>query len=730
MGMPTKIVDLARLGTLSLLSFALVVTAHGQDSPGDQFLIEAVKRQDQAAITELLKQKVDVNTRQPDGPTALNWGGPREDLPTAKRLIQAGAKVNLKNDFGVAPLYLACANGSAAMIEILVEAGADTNAPLLTGETPLMTASRTGNLAAVDLLLKNGANVNAKEPVREQTALMWAIGEKQTAVARRLVERGADIQAVTTLGFNPLLFAAREGDLEVTKILLDAGADANSTSKDKLSALHVATIRGHAKVAILLLDRDAQPNADGPGFTPLHWAVCTWETEMNGANGIRAPKNHEWDRLRGVQDGKFALVKALLEHGADPNARLNKGPTRYGFTVTSQPKGSTPLVLAAFAGEAKIMRLLADHKADLSLKASNGLTPLLTAAGVSRFRPENAVPEEKLLAAVKMALELGSDINETDPGGNTALHGAAWIRSTKIIQFLADQGADLNAANKKKQTPTFVALRDGRSAGSGPKLAQSDVADLLTSLGASAVAIKPTGRGVASSGRRVDPSGSWRWEHREGGQNYHNLLKLTFHPKSNKITGTYQGRVSPVAIKGGTIRGDQLSVNVITATDGAPLVVRFSGRIKQDSLSGKLKIGVGGFGVDSPWSATRSVQVSDVVGSWDLALQTADGNTLNRTLTLKQQGENKELTGSYTGDGANFSVNDVKIVNNHLSFSISGDLDGNTFTGNYRVQPRGDKLSGKLAYDLNGETAELDVTGSRSPEKKPAAADPDGKVNP
>ena len=78
-------------------------------------------------------------------------------------LIRAGAALNAENDHGATPLWLACVNGSASIIERLLAAGADPNARLASRETPLMTASRTGSLAAVTALLSHGATVNRQQ---------------------------------------------------------------------------------------------------------------------------------------------------------------------------------------------------------------------------------------------------------------------------------------------------------------------------------------------------------------------------------------------------------------------------------------------------------------------------------------------------------------------------------------------------------------------------------------
>src|SRR5437870_5376820 len=71
-------------------------------------LVDAVQRQDKSAIHSLLKQHVNVNATQPDGATALLWAAHWNDLETADLLIRAGANVKASNDYGVAPLWLAC----------------------------------------------------------------------------------------------------------------------------------------------------------------------------------------------------------------------------------------------------------------------------------------------------------------------------------------------------------------------------------------------------------------------------------------------------------------------------------------------------------------------------------------------------------------------------------------------------------------------------------------------
>jgi ankyrin repeat protein len=405
----------------------------------------------------------------------MHWN----DLETARLLLRAGARPDAANDYGVTPLSLACTNGSRDAVALLLEAGANANLALPTGETPLMTAARTGSVEVVQALLAGHAHPNAKENAQGQTALMWAVSEKHPEVARALIAGGADVRARSTRGFTALLFAARQGDVASARLLLENGADVNETAADRMPPLVVATVRGQVPLAMFLLEHGADPNADGPGFTALHWAAGIWETELTGPRGIAVERDEEWRALRGVQSGKMELIKALLARGANPNARITKPPLRVGFTRGGlNLVGATPLLVAAAAADAELMQLLAAAGADSRLMTGENTTALMAAAGVGRVTVESSVSEAAALEAVKAAVALGAgDVNAANAAGDTALHGAATMRSVPLVQFLIDRGARVDVKNKRGQTPAAIARG-------------SAAADLLERLGGASDGLK------------------------------------------------------------------------------------------------------------------------------------------------------------------------------------------------------------------------------------------------
>ena len=450
-----------------LVPVALAVLLIGAGSSGRPALIDAAKNADKEALHALIKEGSNVNLAEADGTTALHWASYRDDVESADLLIRAGAKVNTANDLGVTPLWTASQNGSAAMVRRLLAAGANPNAALLAGETPVMVASRSGYPDVVEQLLAKGANVNAKA-ARGQTALMWAVSQKHPEVVKVLLAHGANlharsdvwsqVMAVPPHGYLPynrtipaggedaLMFAARVGDLSSAKLLVAAGANVNDADAWGTSATVLAAHSGYGELVEWLLEKGADPNAAASGFTALHEAIMR-------------------------RDEKTA--SALLAHGADPNAPLRTWtPTRrasHDYNFAPELVGATPFWLAARFSEPGVMRLLVKHGADplfvhhgdhmvdgkggVAFERRTDVTTALMAAtgmggGTALLQPDRSEREALTLEAVKLAVELGVDVNAANTDGRTALDAAKALKYDTVVAFLVEKGARPSAPKK------------------------------------------------------------------------------------------------------------------------------------------------------------------------------------------------------------------------------------------------------------------------------------------
>ena len=383
------------------------------------------------------------------GDTTLHQAAHRGDVISLQRELDRDVDPNITNRFGVTPLALACRGGHVAAVQLLLESGADPNQASPTGETPLMVAARTGVVDNVVSLLEYGADPLARESWLGQTALMWAAAERHASVVAPLIAGGAEVDSRTGAGFTPLLFAARLGHIDTVDALIDAGANIHQTLPDGTSPLVVAVINAHYDLAVHLLERGADPNASEQGWTALHQLVWTRRPNTN-------KNRHNPSPLQSGRVTDIALVKALVLHGADVNARQAKEP-RDGYRNMLNRMDATPFLLAAKVVDLELMRLLLDLGADPLLTNEDGTTALLVAAGVSVWPNESAGSNEEALEAVKLMIELGDEVTTIDDHGDSAIHGSVMRGSKELTLFLLEQGAEFNYVNECGWTPLTIA---------------------------------------------------------------------------------------------------------------------------------------------------------------------------------------------------------------------------------------------------------------------------------
>ena len=452
----------------------------------DLRLIDAVKAGNIADAQKLLRTGVPVDAVEADGTTALHWAVRQDSEPLVRLLTRSRGSVSAANRYGVTPLALAAVNGNVRTTELLLAAGANPNAATPEGETVLMAAARTGNPDVVGRLIAAGARVDDTEKWRGETALMWAAGENNAAAVKVLLAHGANINAqsrrldypemrlnlsfmaTTELprgGFSPVMFAAREGALDAARILADAKANLDLQDPEGTTALMLAVINVHYDVALMLVEKGANPNVVDRAGMGAMYAVVDMRTMTPLTNLPPRTPSSDVDSLD--------VVKALLRHGADPNAVL-KTPTlrrHHSSGDGALGEGTTPLMRAARFGDAAAMRVLVEAGADVSRRQPNGTTALLFAAGVGfrigdgGFARTDRGTEEDAIAAIRLFLDAGADVNSATNNGETPLHAAAARDGAAIVRFLVERGANLNAKDKSGRTPLDVAM--GRPAAGG-----------------------------------------------------------------------------------------------------------------------------------------------------------------------------------------------------------------------------------------------------------------------
>ncbi|KAK3707864.1 hypothetical protein LTR37_011866 [Vermiconidia calcicola] len=455
---------------------------HVKDSGADTALHEAASAGVEGPVKLLLDYGADPFARNRYGQTALfeaTWAGHEVIV---RLLLDVGAKINDKDTLlGLKMLSCVARAGHEGILRLLIHRGAGFKDK----DDALRCAAKTGEVAAVQLLLDHGANPNTLD-ARGRTALSEARRSYRTseAVVGILLDYGADVSHRDGDGNSVLHWAASCSKQLALRLLQEFGVDIHTRNLRGETALHQAASVGNQPIAQLLLDRGARVNdEDQKKETALHRAVHSPDPWLRIAaepvvrllldRGAYLHANYSSGTTLlycAVLNGERGVVRALLDHGAHVDGMDLDGSTALHAAALEQKETTVQLLLewganpcrtnksgkaalhhvAARRCGAASARLLLEYGAAVNVKDCWNHEPLYYASCTTDGE------------VVRLLLRSGADPHVKHKG-MTALHRAALVGDTAVVQALLDYGAGVNDRENDGKTALWLASSEGNT---------------------------------------------------------------------------------------------------------------------------------------------------------------------------------------------------------------------------------------------------------------------------
>ena len=454
-------------------------------------------------VKRLLSAGAQVNAQNDEGKTPLHIASYHGNSDIVKRLISAGAQVNAQDDEGKTPLHFPLhylgdseleqeedkkvfQSGSfTSIVEQLIEAGAKVNARDERGWTPLHRISHQemfdrvresmdeidgdwNRISILEQLLAAGAQIN---PLSKEGQTPLDDAPSSGPIRKKLLAAGAkgsnDLPQLTGAS-TTFMEASREGRFQQVKQLLERGVLVNVQNKNNQTPLHYASVQGHLEVVVKLLESGADVNIqDMNGQTPLHYASKGGHIDVVQAlleAGAKVELESYYDQTplhKAFWYNRFQVVEQLLEAGAEVNFQGRLG---------RDENGNTPLHIAAdFLNPEQVSTLLAAG-VEVNLQNDYGETPLHEVVEHNFYAELDQLKSHKnAITVIKQLLAAGARVNVQDKYHNTPLNKLTELAvydydydyhdsvivliQLDAMEHLLDAGANPNLKSDNSVTP-------------------------------------------------------------------------------------------------------------------------------------------------------------------------------------------------------------------------------------------------------------------------------------
>ena len=309
----------------------------------------------------------------------------------------------------------------------------------------LLFVAGSANMEKITRLIQEGADVNAVDGFGNTVLMFAALGNSNPDVLRVLIENGADVNAAKNDGITPLMFAAnRNSNPDITQVLIKNDAGVNAADNEGRTPLMLAAVNNsNPDVLRVLIENEVDVNITAHnGMTPLMFAARRNPNPdimqvliENGAIVNTADNEGRTPLMFAVENNlNLEIIRTLIENNADINATKQDGMTSLLYAINRRN----------FSFD--VLQILIENGADVNAADKDGITPLIS-----------AVNENKVPYFIRFLLENGADVNAADKNGMTPLMYASINSNIDVLRIFLENGADINAANNDGKTPLMLA---------------------------------------------------------------------------------------------------------------------------------------------------------------------------------------------------------------------------------------------------------------------------------
>ncbi|RYP78211.1 hypothetical protein DL771_000688 [Monosporascus sp. 5C6A] len=443
--------------------------------------------------------KPDLTVRDIDGDTAVAAASEKGNPRLIELLLQAGASLEVRNDWGYGPVQRAVVCCRHKVLDLLIKAGADFKSGKKEHDAPpnlrppVVIAADNGLRECVRVLLNHKADPNVEcatgtalyravagnhadvaqlllehepkpdmevTPSDQDMLLIRAVCTGNTELVSLLIKHGAKVDFVDPNGVfckTPLSRACKEGNLETVKLLLKNKADINYTGGASDTPLFTALYENQVKVANYLLQDE---NVDvkwtaHDGMGSLHAAIdepgiipelLKRGVPIDGHSVYGTPLH------MAARHGYTKSVKALLENDPKPDLDYVYGDDGY---IPSEI-GCTPLQLACMHFESECVKLLLGAGANPKFKNKNG-----DDAVDILLRTEADSKDARECLKLLLSKPYKVPVDQVNEQGQTRLHNIREKTPISTVQLLIEAKAPLDKQDLDGYTPLAVAISKG-----------------------------------------------------------------------------------------------------------------------------------------------------------------------------------------------------------------------------------------------------------------------------